>query len=136
MKEDQQRVCDLFGKVLFHKVHSFEIQSNSGLVINFAQDLKYKPTNQENAPWYFWFYTAIWQLELSDQILLTSNDTQAKIQSTMKKLKGKKLLEVEVPSDKYDVKLRFEDHLVFHLMAEDYRDCHISVKIQKLEIEA
>ena len=42
MKEEQKRVYDLFAQVLSLKVHSFEVQSNKGLVINFAQYTKSK----------------------------------------------------------------------------------------------
>ena len=136
MKEDQKRVYELFAKVLLHKLLSFEIQSDGKVIINFVKDLKYKPTNQKSAPWYFWFYTAIWQIELGDQILAKNNDDKSKIQNAINQLKGKKLLEIEAPGDKYDVRLMFEGNLVFHLMAEDYRDCNISIKVQKIETEA
>ena len=135
MKEDQKCVYDLFAQVISLRVHGFEIQSSSGLIINFSQDVNFTP-KAENTPWYFWFYTTIWRLESSGQILIKNSDSPEKIQNELEKLRDKKLLEVEVPSDKYDVKLMFEKNLVFHLMAEDYIDCNIPVKIQKIETEA
>ncbi|NGX31313.1 MAG: hypothetical protein K940chlam8_00679 [Chlamydiae bacterium] len=134
MKEDQRKVYDLFAQVISLRVHNFEIQPDKGLVIDFAQTVKSKSKDEENAPWYFWFYTAIWQLESNDQILATSNDNnRSKMQNATSQLKDKKLLEVEVPSDKYDVKLMFEGNFVLHLKADDYRDCNIPLKIQKLD---
>ncbi len=134
MKEDQKCVYDLFTEVISLRVHNFKIQSDSRLVINFSQDLKQKPRNEDNTPWYFWFYTAIWQLELKNQILVTNSDSSEKIHSEMEKLKSKKLIEVDVPGDKYDIKMKFEDGFVFHMMAEDYSNCRIPVKIQKIGI--
>ncbi len=136
MKEDQKRVYDLFTQVTSLRAHSFELQSNNGLIINFSQNVKSKAKTQEDIPWYFWFYTAIWKLELNNQILVTNSDSSEKIHSEMEKLKNKKLLEVNVPGDKYDVKMKFEGGFVFHMMAEDYSNCRIPVKIQKIATNA
>ncbi len=136
MKEDQKQVHDLFSQMISLRAYSFEIQPNNGFVINFSQTVASKSKDEEESSWYFWFYTETWQLDLNDRILTKNNDTPEKIQSELEKLKGKKLIEVDVPDDKYDVKMRFEDGLVFHMMAEDYINCRIPIKVQKIEIES
>ncbi len=124
MKKQNQIIYDLFAQVISKKVKNSCSGVGSFIFINFGMDLVakspiWKEVFDVRSEWYFWVDMSFWELEIDGKIMAYDEDYKDKIDDVIKKLIGKKLLNVEILSDEYDMVLTFESGIVLHLIADN-----------------
>ena len=125
MKKKYQIIYDLFGQIISKKVQDAHWCYGSVVELNFGMNTVIKSplikreTYCVEWEWCFWVYMTFWDLEINGKIVTHDDDQQKKIDCTIKKLEGKKLLNMKVLSDEYDMMLTFENDITLHLIANN-----------------
>ncbi|NGX31314.1 MAG: hypothetical protein K940chlam8_00680 [Chlamydiae bacterium] len=124
MNKKHQIIYDLFGQIISKKVQDAQWCHGSIIELDFGMNQIIKsPTPKKiywvEFEWDFWIYIAFWELEINGKIITDCNENGEKIQSGIQKLNGKKLLDVKVFGDEYDLLLTFEDRTILNIIADN-----------------
>jgi len=74
------------------------------------------------AEWYLWIYMCYWEIKVNQEYLICSDDEKDAMREALKRLENKKLLNVEMLSAVYDMKLEFEDAITLHLISNNLEE--------------
>ncbi len=130
MQKKYKLIYDLFEPIVSQKVQKSYSGFGSFIAIQFGMNLislscSAKKIFDIRSEWYFWVDMSFWDLKVNGKIATHDDDKREKIDHTVKKLEGKRLLNVEILSDEYDMMLVFENGISLHLIAnnrkEDYK---------------
>ena len=124
MKKKPQIIYDLFEPIILQKVQKSYSGFGSFIVIQFGMDLislssSAKEIFSIRSEWYFWVDMSFWDLKANGKIIAHDEDLREKIDAAVKELEGKKLLDVKLLNDEYDMVLVFESGISLHLIANN-----------------
>jgi hypothetical protein len=117
MQSNNRIFSDIFKKFQNEKARNVRLGHGSfitiefGNVITIQSQIRGKTVSRKRREWLFWIYMSAWRLDNSQKVLVGSNDSKDLICKTLKKLEGKKVLDILPLNSALDLSLFFESGL-------------------------
>lgn len=90
----------------------------SFITIDFGQPMPPKsPNGKAHGEWHLWVYGGEWRLEKENQVVVASEDDQAKIEAEIPSIEGCALQAFEVMTPALDAVLTFEQEIVLRIFS-------------------
>lgn len=131
MEKDLKFAKNIFQKLFNQPARNVQLGHGSFITMGFGKDLKtkviiHKKREIDIRPeWFFWAYMCFWELEKPNELLATSEDDKDNMKNALKFLEGKKLINVEILEDSYEIQLEFEGELLLSLYTDDSEDDNV-----------
>ena len=128
MTKKSELAVKLFTPLINQKVRTIQQGHGSFLTIGFGADIQYdilirqKKETRTRPEWLLWVYMCFWSITNATGILADCENEREIIEKALKQIQGKKLLNIEVLSKTYDMKLEFEDAIVLSLFSNNAED--------------
>lgn len=128
MEQAIKRIEQNFKKIISLKVRDVKLGHGSFLTMGFGKDLsvevfiRNEKKITKRPEWYFWIYMCFWEIKISNEHLIGSDDDRDSIKQALGNLENKKLLSIGLLSDSYDMELHFEDGVNLYLYANNDED--------------
>ncbi len=126
MNKKHQIIYDLFGQIISKRAQNVQWCYGDVIELSFGMNkiyrspfLKRKEIYYVKWEWWFWKRMAFWELEINGKIITDCNENGEKMQKGIERLNGKKLLDVKVFGDEYDLLLTFEDRAILNIIADN-----------------
>ena len=131
MTKKSELAVKLFTPLINQKVRTIQKGHGSFLTIGFGADILIHHTEEARTrpEWLLWVYMCFWSIMKATKILADSDDEREIIEEALKEIEGKKLLNVEVLSKTYDMKLAFEDGIVLSLFSNNAEDDNVQWRL-------
>lgn len=125
----QKNIADIQAKlqgVIGEKAWGVEHGIGTFVTIEFGQRMPAKyPRGKSHGEWHLWVYGGAWRLEKGEQVVVASEDDQAKIEKEIRCIEGCVLQSFEVVTPALDALLTFEQEIVlriFSIYSEETED--------------
>lgn len=128
MEQAIKRIEQNFNKIISLKVRDVQLGHGSFLTMGFGKDLNVEVVIRKEKKitkrpeWFFWIYMCFWEIKINNEHLIGSDDDRDRIRQTLGHLENKKLLNIGLLSDSYDMELHFEDGVNLCLYANNDED--------------
>lgn len=122
------RKSKIFAKAVFSKVaglktrnvkqgHGSFITMEFGKDVEFIRKIKGKLIKNVRGEWYFFVYMCAWRIDEKNNPIAGCEDSREIIERALKKIENKKLINVQILNNAYDLKLKFENSINFLLFS-------------------
>ena len=111
MSKGTEKITALFTQFVGNKAGNIRLGHGSFITMEFGKTLMIK-NEEPRGEWYFWIQVCAWRLNKNNKPLCASSDSERRfIEETLAKLNNKKLLQVSVLNDNFDLEMLFENNL-------------------------
>lgn len=116
----------LFSEIIGLEARNAQLGHGSFITIDFGKNIIIKgkkPSNDfERGEWHLWVYMCTWRLEQNGEPIIGAGDERDTLRLKIPLLTGKKLLQVKIVNNSFDVIFDFEEGyslLLFSFAVED-----------------
>ena len=113
ISNDNKKINDVFNPILGMKAWGVKIGQGSFLTIEFGNSVINKIDSINHGEWHLWVYMSCWRIEKNGIFFIGSEDSKDKIKKYVQKIEGCHLQSIEVCTQSLDLKLIFNNELVF-----------------------
>ncbi len=121
--ENKKFVESLFSNILSLKTRDVRLGHGSFITMGFGKDISYEivirreKQTKFRPEWFLWVYMCSWELKQNENIIISDDDERDNIEESIQLIEDKKILNVKMINDNYDLLLEFEDGFSLRLFA-------------------
>ena len=123
MKQNRKMAYNLLNKIVGLKARNVKQGHGSFISLEFGKDIEYesiikgKKEIKKRGEWYLWVTMCSWRIDERSFPLAGCEDSRDTIKKALKQLENKKLTNIEILSNAFDMKLEFNNSINFFLFS-------------------
>ncbi len=123
MKAKKELIYKHFKQMYGLKAKNVKQGHGSFITMEFGKELEFEITirgkveRETRGEWYFWIQMCSWRIDENFNPIAGCEDSRETIEKALKKIENKKLANIEILNNAFDMKVEFENSIIINLFS-------------------